>query len=287
VSFLESPRFPEFISYGAVGGPEYKTDVVALDSGSEQRNIRWDQAKARYNVEMPLRDDRREILLAFFRALKGRGHGFRLKDWADYKATQANGRLGLATAASGVPAYQLYKFYEAGALSEYRIIRKPVVGKVEIYRGGMLQAAGAGAGNYAIDTTTGIVTFVADASRAVSNVSIASSAVITLASAIAGLTGGMRLYLSGINGTAGAVLNNLAHAITGVSGAQYTIGTSTVGRTYTGGGTGATYAQPSETLAWAGEFDVPVRFDADYLPLTIEAQKLYRAQQVQLVEIRV
>ena len=48
MSFLETPRFPLRASYGAVGGPEFATDIVEVNSGQEQRNIRWDQARAKF-----------------------------------------------------------------------------------------------------------------------------------------------------------------------------------------------------------------------------------------------
>jgi uncharacterized protein (TIGR02217 family) len=283
-TFVETPRFPEFIAYGAVGGPGYKTDIVEVDSGGEQRNPRWDQARARYTVEMPLVDPNRATLIAFFRAMKGRAYGFRLKDWSDYQCDLTNGTLGLSVP-TGLPTYQLYKLYSQG-LTEYRLIKKPVSGQVAVYRGGVLQTLGAGAGNYAVDTTTGIVTFVADATANVNAVTISATPVITLASALSGLAIGGKLYLTGLGGTVGNVLNGLAHSVTNVSGAQYTISTSTVGLAYTSGGSGRKYPQPSETLAWVGEFDVPVRFDNDELQLTIEKQQVYRAQQIALVEIR-
>jgi uncharacterized protein (TIGR02217 family) len=285
MSFVESPRFPEAIAYGATGGPEYKTDVVILDSGAEQRNARWAQARLRYTVDMPLMPDKRGELVAFFRAMKGRAHGFRLKDWLDYQVDITNGRLGTSTVGTGYAAYQLYKYYERG-LNEYRSIRKPVVGTVQIYRGGALQTAGAGAGNYALDTTTGVVTFVADISRNITNVSIASSAVVTMATAMTGLTSGKSFYISGVNGTVGTVLNGLVHTVTGVSGSQYTISTNTTGLAYTSGGLAALYPQTTEVLTWSGEFDVPVRFDSDYLSLTMETHTVSRMDAIQLIEIR-
>ncbi len=38
MSFTEI-RFPENISYGSIGGPEFSTDVVTTHNGCEQRNI--------------------------------------------------------------------------------------------------------------------------------------------------------------------------------------------------------------------------------------------------------
>lgn len=40
MSFTEI-RFPENISYGSAGGPEFSTDVVTTHNGCEQRNITY------------------------------------------------------------------------------------------------------------------------------------------------------------------------------------------------------------------------------------------------------
>lgn len=286
MSFIETPAFPQTISYGAVGGPEYKTDVVEIDSGYEQRNVRWSQSRNKYKISMPLTGTGKDDLIAWFRAVKGRGHGFRLKDWSDYLVTVSNGRMGTSPNGAGAPANQLTKYYATGALDEYRLIRKPIVGTVQVFRGGVLQTAGVGAGNYALDTTTGIVTFVADATANVTNVSIASNAVITLSASV-GVSGSGKLYLSGITGSVGTVLNGIAHTILGGSTTVITIATSTLGLAYVSGGTAGKYAQPTEALTWSGQFDVPVRFDADYLGLLLEGPPVYRGEEMLLTEIRV
>jgi uncharacterized protein (TIGR02217 family) len=145
MSFLETPRFPENVSFGAVGGPGYSTDVVVVQSGQESRNGNWSQSRARYEVSHAARlPAEYNPLKAFFRAVKGKLHGFRFKDWSDYAATVAEGIL-IETA---TPDYwQLYKVYSAGSLSDIRIIQKPVAGSVTI----------SGGGTYSLDTTTGLV----------------------------------------------------------------------------------------------------------------------------------
>ena len=40
-AFLETPRFPTALAYGARGGPKFKTNIVQLASGREQRNVVW------------------------------------------------------------------------------------------------------------------------------------------------------------------------------------------------------------------------------------------------------
>ena len=80
-------RFPDDIAYGASGGPAYATDVVVTGSGFEQRNVRWAQARGKWDVGSGVRNRAHmEALVAFFRARKGRAYGFRYKDWTDFRA---------------------------------------------------------------------------------------------------------------------------------------------------------------------------------------------------------
>ena len=43
-------RFPAGISLGSSGGPERRTEIVALGSGAEERNSRWADSKRRYDA---------------------------------------------------------------------------------------------------------------------------------------------------------------------------------------------------------------------------------------------
>jgi uncharacterized protein (TIGR02217 family) len=144
-------QFPQDISYGSSGGPEYATDVVISQSGYEQRNVVWEQARARYNVAHGVKTKTQlDALIAFFRARKGRAHGFRFKDWTDYQATGES--LGVGNGSTN--QFQLVKRYVSGAASETRIIKKPVSGTVQIYVNAVLQTSGV-----STDTATGLVTF--------------------------------------------------------------------------------------------------------------------------------
>lgn len=150
MSFAEI-RFPDDISYGSSGGPEYSTDVVILHSGYEQRNINWAQARARYNVAHGVKTQQQlDALIAFFRARKGKAYGFRFKDWTDY---QVNGQI-IGTGDGVTTSFQLVGEYSSGNIIETRTITKPVAGSVQIYLDSVLQGSGV-----AIDSTTGIVTF--------------------------------------------------------------------------------------------------------------------------------
>src|SRR5215213_5211718 len=132
---IESPRFPENISRGAVGGPRFKTIVISSASGSEQRIMQWSEAKWGWDVSHALRNPTEaEVLLAYFLARGGRTDGFRFKDWASYQGTNES------LTYSG-PTLQLRKLYTSGAVSYVRTIYKPVSGTVTMRRNASAFAA--------------------------------------------------------------------------------------------------------------------------------------------------
>lgn len=150
MSFFESPRFPEGISNGAKGGPGYSTDVVVVNSGFEQRNGIWTMARCSYDVGHGVKSQTdMATLIAFFRVCKGRLHGFRFKDWADYAAAGSEGVVALISGST----YQMYKRYTNAAGTEDRVITKPVSGTVSV----------AGGGTYSINYATGVITVTAGA----------------------------------------------------------------------------------------------------------------------------
>lgn len=151
MSFHET-RFPVDISYGSAGGPEYATDVIISQSGHEQRNINWNEARARYNVAHGVKSKTQlSELIAFFRARKGRAYGFRFKDWGDYQAT---GQI-IATGDGARNIFQLIKTYENAGEIDTRIIHKPVAGSVKIYVDNVEQTSG-----ITVDNTSGQISFV-------------------------------------------------------------------------------------------------------------------------------
>jgi uncharacterized protein (TIGR02217 family) len=145
---FEEIQFPTDISYGATGGPIFMTDVVATISGHEQRNSKWQQSRAKYNVASGIKTEAQwQALIAFFRARRGKAVGFRFKDWSDYKAVSQ------PLKDLGGNEYQLVKQYVSGSAVYEREISKPVAGSVKLYANSILQASG-----WSIDTATGIIT---------------------------------------------------------------------------------------------------------------------------------
>lgn len=291
MAFIESPRFPDDISYGATGGPGYMTDVVTVNSGYEFRSQVWSQARSVYDVSHAARTQAQfNTLLKFFRAAQGRTHGFRFKDWLDYSVTAADGALGTGLG-TGVPSYQLNKKYTTGSQTEYRAIYKPVSGTPIVYRNAVAATAGSAPGNYAL-SASGLVTWVADEYQGISTITVGTGTVLTLGSAFSTAITGEYVYVTNIDGTLGAALNNRAWPITNVTGADVTIDAGdTTGLAYTLAGNAGMYPQVADALTWAGEFDVPVRFDTDTMPAEIISRSgstyVVGWSGITLVEIRV
>jgi uncharacterized protein (TIGR02217 family) len=288
ISFIESPRFPDEVAAWALGGPQFKTDIAEAVSGDEKRNIVWTYPRCRWNIGAGLREIKdAQATIAFHRNTYGRALGFRFRDPFDNAADHTSGVLGTTGLGTGLPAYQLYKNYLVGSQAANRKIVKPVIGSIAVKRGGVLQVQGVAAGNYAVDYTTGIATFVADATSGASSITVGATTQVQLAGAIAGLGIGGLLYLSGFTGADAALVNGLAHTISGVSGSTYTLATNTAGKAVTlGAGAGAKYPQASETLTWSGSFDVAARFDNDELDLQLDEGGLLQFNNIIVRELR-
>jgi uncharacterized protein (TIGR02217 family) len=290
MGFIESPRFPAGFSLGAVGGPTWLTEVIEFAGGYEQRNAAWASPRHRYVVSFENRTQAEiEELLAFMRAAEGRKNGFRFRDAADYSCLSTAGRLGMGAVGTGLPTYQLYKRYTSGSNTTDRLIAKPVSGGVTVYRDASPVTIGAGAGQIGIDYTSGIVTFVADASSSVTAVTPGATTAVTLSAALGPLAVGEKLYLAGLTGTIASTLNNLAHTISNIATNTYTLSVTTTGLTWSGSGAGYAYPQAGESLTWAGSFDVPVRFDTDAMQAIAHRTSLggsFSFDSIPLIEIR-
>ncbi len=153
-------RFPDNISRSARGGPERRTQVVELASGDEERNASWANSRRRYDVAYGIRRaDDLAAVVSFFEARNGKLHGFRFKDWADYKSslpsqavTPTDQQIGIGT--GSLQTFQLAKRYTSGAQTWVRTIAKPVVGTVRVALDMVEQLSG-----WTLDATTGVITF--------------------------------------------------------------------------------------------------------------------------------
>ena len=155
-------RFPTSLSFGSVGGPERRTEVVTISNGFEERNTPWAHSRRRYDAGMGMRSlDDIEILIAFFEARMGRLFGFRWKDWSDFRSCKPSEQPAATDQDLGVGdgaqvQFALGKTYVSGAFSYRRPIAKPVAGTVRVALDGTEQAEGA---DFQIDSQSGQVNF--------------------------------------------------------------------------------------------------------------------------------
>jgi len=105
--------------------------VVSVDSGAEQRNSAWQDARCVWDVSHGVKNDvQLAELIAFFRVMKGRANAFRFKDWQDYQAG-ANGIFVMITSVT----FQMVKRYTSGGQNYDREIYKPVSGTIAVTGG--------------------------------------------------------------------------------------------------------------------------------------------------------
>ena len=155
-------RFPTAISRNAQGGPERRTDVVVLGSGFEERNSRWADSRRVYNAGYGVKSiDDLNAVIAFFEERRGRLHGFRWKDHADWKScapsltpTALDQRIG--TGDGTRTTFQMTKTYGSSFAPWTRAIKKPVAGTVSVAVAGVTAAPVTA---YTLDAATGLVTF--------------------------------------------------------------------------------------------------------------------------------
>ncbi len=160
-------RFPTALAFHSSGGPERKTEIVTLGSGFEERNAVWANSRRRYDAGYGVRSlDDMHAVIAFFEARQGRLTGFRFKDWSDFKSCAPGETVSpldqaLGTGDGHAAVFQLTKTYPSGPSSWTRTIAKPVAGTVRIAVAGVERTSG-----FSVDTTTGLVTFTAAPSGA-------------------------------------------------------------------------------------------------------------------------
>ncbi|MGR3837527.1 MAG: phage distal tail protein, Rcc01695 family [Cognatishimia sp.] len=154
-------RFPASLSFGSLGGPERRTDIVTLANGFEERNTPWAHARRRYDAGVGLRSlDDIALLLAFFEARRGQLHGFRWKDWSDFKSGRPSEDVDFRDEVLGrgdgvTRSFALVKTYVSGDARYDRPIAKPVEGTVRLGVGDSELFAGH---HFEVDVSTALVT---------------------------------------------------------------------------------------------------------------------------------
>ena len=167
MSFFEI-ELPRKIDFDLIGGAAFNSDVIAVQSGQEQRNRNWLFARAEYEATGLITSDSFESRLAFiddvrtfFYMVGGMADGFRFFDELDSSAV---GEAMVVVPATSNLQWQLQKTYSLGGRTYVRAITKPINTSVKDYQGNALANTitihVSGTTVASIDHTTGIVTFV-------------------------------------------------------------------------------------------------------------------------------
>lgn len=149
MSFLDV-QFPESISRGSAGGPEFSTSVVEAQSGDEARNGRRLYPLCRYDASIGVRTQAQaDEVRNLFMVARGRLHLFRFRDWQDYRVV--DGVIG--TADGVLTTFPLVKVYQVDGHSLTRPILLPRVETLVIKRNGAPVAG------WTVNPETGLVSF--------------------------------------------------------------------------------------------------------------------------------
>jgi uncharacterized protein (TIGR02217 family) len=141
-------RFPLDVSIHGRGGPERRTDIVALGSNREARNQRWAHSRRRYEAGYGVKSlAQLAQVIEFFEERRGRLYGFRWRDRADYCSNSQFAPPGPEDQLIGVgdgstASFQLTKTYGSSFAPYARIISKPVDGSVRVAVDGVERSPG-------------------------------------------------------------------------------------------------------------------------------------------------
>jgi uncharacterized protein (TIGR02217 family) len=285
--FLEE-RLSDLIRYGSSYQDDYAVNVVRTAGGQEYRSLVHPYPIRRFDVSYMLdaATTYAELMGVYHRA-HGQFAGFRARCFDEWST---NGAKGTPTAldnpllavVSGT-SYQLAKRYgtdKAAGASGYavRLLKKPVSNTTKIAVSGVELAS---TGNWSVDTTSGIVTFLQRA-QPVYGISKESSAVVTLVSGHL-FSPGMSVYFGGVSGM--TQINGLRGIITNSDVYTITVNiNSSAFSTWTSGGTVQKHPYSSEVVTGGCEFDFPVRF-ATALPVGQDYPGYRPVDGVSLVEL--
>lgn len=158
---FDEVRLPTGVERGAVGGPGFLTNVVALNSGREQRNSLWSVDRGRWDIGYGIQTRADALAVRdFFMARLGRARGFRFRDWTNY--TTENFETGVHTQqptsergdGSETVFQMYYRYQDTGGFYYEKAIYKPVASSITVYIDGEEVTTGV-----SVDRTTGLISF--------------------------------------------------------------------------------------------------------------------------------
>ena len=174
MTYLAGVRLPVDVERGALGGPRFNTTVLELDSGFEKRNQNWQDTRGEWDVGYGLlqkfQDDPASTkldvddLIHFFYTVRGKAFSWRFKDWSDYEVGRENGSdisaqflLFGDDSTTVIPLFKRYNFASSTNPHD-RLLTKITDLTYEFFLEGVPIPEGGGAGEFALDIDTGLLT---------------------------------------------------------------------------------------------------------------------------------
>jgi uncharacterized protein (TIGR02217 family) len=154
--------FPLDIALKSSGGPQRRTDIVALGSGAEERNARWAHSRRKYDAGYGVKTfEALSEVVAFFEERRGRLHGFRWRDRLDHSSAAPGINVSpidqvIGTGDGANASFTLSKTYGSVYAPYQRPVVKPVAGSVRVAVANVEAVEGTA---FDVDPTTGVVTF--------------------------------------------------------------------------------------------------------------------------------
>ena len=299
--------FPKDISFNSIGSTRFQTDVIMVDSGDDQRISRWSAPLMEYDVAYGVRTmEDLHALISFFRAMKGRLYGFLYEDHVDFSSTMAvaiDARAPpaishldqiIGTGDGSTKVFQLIKTYASplGGATQTRLIIKPQTGTV------LIAVNNVNASNFAVDPTTGLVTFSTPHGLSpLNNLTMTGSGTSwTINGAAAQLPGfnvGDRIVTNGwLNPLNNYLETDPCYVTSYASDRSTLVFNCANGKGAAEGSRNgvAIYVHPAPanglTITAGYLFYVAVRFDTDRLPVSLEEYGIGGANDVKLIEVR-
>ncbi len=152
-------RLPDFVSVGAVGGPQFKTTIVPLGSGFEKANMDWQSAACKFDIGHVAREKTLfDATRAFYYVAAGKFYAWRFKDHADYELGLSGSPVGIGIGDGSNTSFQLIKPYSFAGFTYNRILRCIVAATYGLYVDGTQLVEGSGAGKFTLDLVQGLAT---------------------------------------------------------------------------------------------------------------------------------
>jgi hypothetical protein len=321
---FDEVRFPEKITFGFTGGPEFFTQISSTTGGYEQRNANWEQARHRYQATHEFYEQSElDELLAFFQARRGKLVGFRFWDVQDFASDmvgqQSNTDGSIDTlVASGLVTPQLLRRVGDGAVgigdgaeTEYQLIKtylsEPRTG-VLVHGASMTVSFSIGgnisrnSGNWATDGfgDGDTITVVGSASNDGDYVIVSQTATsLTVTPApVADETGVSGVSILGNAGGGADFVREITKPVRKSGTIQVRPFVDSTEYSEGGGGTGFSIDDTTGIITFnvappigdvvEGDFlfDVPVRFNTDLFSSSLEHHQIGEQANIELLEIR-